>query len=60
MTDTETLYKCLPGQHDDLGMSCAMLVWAAAHPHLPTWVRPIEDARRPRPPRQKFGWKSFV
>jgi hypothetical protein len=32
--DTGMIYKCLPGQHDDLGISCAMLAWAARHPHL--------------------------
>ena len=26
--DTGIVYSCLPGQHDDLGMSCAMLAWA--------------------------------
>ena len=28
------VYSCPPGQHDDLGISCAMLAWAARHPHL--------------------------
>ena len=28
------VYKCPVGHHDDLAMSCAMLVWAAQHPHL--------------------------
>jgi hypothetical protein len=61
MTETETLYRCLPGQHDDLAISCAMLVWAAGHPDLPGWFRPIEDARRPRRPRpNNFGWGAFV
>src|ERR1017187_5589293 len=26
------VYSCPPGQHDDLGISCAMLAWAARHP----------------------------
>jgi hypothetical protein len=61
MRDTGTVYHCLPGQHDDLGMSCAMLAWAAQHPHLQEWVRLIEDARRPRRPRRdQFGWGAFV
>jgi hypothetical protein len=34
LRDTGVVYKCLPGQHDDLGISCAMLAWAARHPHL--------------------------
>jgi hypothetical protein len=44
--DTGTVYKCPPGQHDDLGISCAMLVWAATHPHLSGWVRQAQP--RPR------------
>ena len=41
------VYKCPVGHHDDLAMSCAMLVWAAQHPHLPRWCWPLE--RRPAP-----------
>ena len=32
--ESGTVYTCPPGQHDDLGISCAMLAWAARHPHL--------------------------
>ena len=32
--DSGTVYNCPVGQHDDLGISCAMLAWAARHPHL--------------------------
>ena len=32
MRESGIVYKCLPGQHDDLGISCAMLNWAAHHP----------------------------
>ena len=39
--ENEIIYKCPSGQHDDLGISCAMLAWAATHPHLPTWVREL-------------------
>ena len=50
--DTGTVYTCPPGQHDDLGISCAMLAWAARHPHLESWVRmaapPRPINRRPR------------
>src|SRR5262249_62284784 len=47
------IYKCPPGQHDDLAISCAMLAWAASHPHLQkVWVRAIEDQHRPRRQRQ--------
>ena len=54
MRDTGIIYKCPSGQHDDLGISCAMLAWAALHPHLGVWVRPIEDAHRPRRASPKF------
>lgn len=46
--DTGTVYTCAPGMHDDLGISCAMLVWAARHPHLERWVRELHSAQRPR------------
>jgi hypothetical protein len=39
LRDTGIVYKCLPGQHDDLGISCAMLAWAARHPHLQGWMQ---------------------
>jgi hypothetical protein len=54
------VYTCPAGQHDDLGMSCAMLAWAARHPHLETWMRNLQAALRPRKPRQTFGWGAFV
>lgn len=54
------VYKCPAGQHDDLAISWAMLAWAARHPHLPLWVRPIEDAHRPRVRQQNHGWAPFV
>ncbi len=46
--DSGVVYTCASGQHDDLGISCAMLAWAARHPHLQCWVRSLEMARRPR------------
>jgi hypothetical protein len=53
------IYSCVPGQHDDLGISLAMLVWAARHPHLPFWMRAFESRRR-RSPGPKLsgsaGW----
>jgi hypothetical protein len=54
------IYKCLPGKHDDLAISAAMLNWAIRHPHFLTWARPIDVQHRPRPHRQKYGMKSFV
>jgi Terminase large subunit, T4likevirus-type, N-terminal len=41
------VYKCPSGWHDDLAISCAILVWAALHPHCDTWCRPLQ----PRPQR---------
>jgi hypothetical protein len=58
--DSGMVYNCPVGLHDDLGMSCAMLAWAAQHPHLPAWMRELEAARRPRRPRQTHGWGAFV
>src|SRR5262249_2899800 len=46
MREGGMVYKCLPGQHDDLGISCAMLNWAAHHPHLQTWHGNMLAARR--------------
>jgi hypothetical protein len=54
------VYDCAPGLHDDLGVSCAMLAWAARHPHLQYWFRNLEAARRPRKPRKTFGWGAFT
>jgi len=48
MRESGTIYKCASGHHDDLGISCAMLAWAAGHPHLQDWFRAVEAARRPR------------
>jgi len=56
--ETGVVYQCPEGQHDDLGISCAMLAWAAHHPHLDAWVRSVQRPRRPRP--DQFGWGAFV
>ena len=52
------IYKCVSGHHDDLAISCAILVWAAQHPHLEVWCRPLEPrpvrVRRPAPSAR--GW----
>jgi len=60
MRESGTIYKCASGQHDDLGISCAMLAWAAGHPHREYWFRPVEAARRPRPAPPRYGWGSFT
>jgi hypothetical protein len=54
------VYTCPPGKHDDLGISCAMLAWAARHPHLEAWTRQLQASFRPRKPRQTFGWGAFT
>jgi hypothetical protein len=58
--DSGMVYGCPVGLHDDLGISCAMLAWAARHPHLPYWLRNLETGRRPRKPRQTHGWGAFT
>ena len=40
--DSGRVYTCPPGKHDDLGISCAMLAWAARHLHLETWLRHLK------------------
>lgn len=60
LRDSGTVYKCPPGQHDDLGISCAMLAWAAQHPHLEAWLRPIEDRHRPRRRYKQYSWAAFT
>jgi len=55
--ETGIIYRCLPGRHDDLAISTAMLVWGAQHPHLPYWCRPLEPrVRERRPARSSAGW----
>ena len=53
------VYKCPVGHHDDLAMSCAMLVWAAQHPHLSRWCWPLER-RVHRVKRQAFSAKAWT
>jgi hypothetical protein len=54
------VYQCAPGRHDDLGISFAILAWAAQHPYLEIWMRNIEAARRPRPVRQRVSWGAWT
>ena len=58
LRESGIVYQCPSGQHDDLAISLAMLVWAAAHPHLSYWARALEPRRAPKP--APYGWKSFV
>ena len=56
-----TVYTCPTGQHDDLGISCAMLAWAARHPHLESWMRNLQAGLRPRKPRRDDGgWAAHT
>ena len=59
MRETGIVYSCPAGQHDDLGISCAMLAWAARHPHLGSWVGSAAPRRPPRA-QQTYGWGAFV
>ena len=56
---TGKVYVCPVGQHDDLAITLAMLVWAAQHPHLSFWARALEQ-RPPRKRRESFGWAAFT
>jgi len=58
--ESGTVYSCPAGQHDDLGISCAMLAWAARHRHLETWFRNLHATLRPRKPREKFNWAAVT
>ena len=60
MRESGIVYRCPPGQHDDLGISCAMLTWAARLPHLSGWVQITEAARRPHTPRPKMSWQAWT
>lgn len=57
--DSGMVYGCPVGRHDDLGISCALLAWAARHPHLEAWTRLLEGARMRRKRREtpsSAGW----
>ena len=60
LRESGLVYTCASGQHDDLGMSCTMLVWAARHPHLSAWVSTGLRPRQPHRASQKFGWETFT
>jgi hypothetical protein len=57
--DSGMVYTCPVGSHDDLGMSCAMLAWAARHPHLESWTRRLQAMLRPRTPRPRVNWAAW-
>jgi hypothetical protein len=59
LRDSGIIYKCLPGQHDDLGVSCAMLAWGRTSPHLSSWIGTASAQHRVHP-RQRIGWGAFT
>ena len=61
MPESGMVYTCLPGHYDDLGISCAMLNWAAHHPDLNGWMGDMLAARRPRRrPQPKISWAAWT
>jgi hypothetical protein len=58
--ESGTVYSCPTGQHDDLGISCAMLAWAARHSHLDSWTRRLPTSRPRRPRRDDGGWPAHT
>ena len=60
MRDSGKVYTCLPGQLDDLGISCCMLAWACRHPHWPSWRSAAFADRMPRQQPRQFGWGAFT
>jgi hypothetical protein len=55
LRETGIVYTCPPGQHDDLGISCAMLAWAARHPQMQYWFNTVLAARRPYRPQRPIS-----
>ncbi len=60
MRESGTVYTCPSGQHDDLGISCALLAWAARHPHLREWVRIWQQSRIIRKPSPAVSWLAWT
>ena len=60
MGESGTVYTTLPGKHDDLGISCCMLAWAARHPHLPSWLNYAFAERMPRPAARKISGLAWT
>ena len=54
------IYDCPSGRHDDVAISCAMLVWAALHPHLAYWSRVLQPRTSAvLPQRSLFGLRDY-
>jgi Terminase large subunit, T4likevirus-type, N-terminal len=58
--ETGMIYSCPVGLHDDLGISCAMVCWAAQHPDLQLWTRNLEIARRPPKKRSAPSYLAWT
>jgi hypothetical protein len=57
--ETGRYYKCPPGEHDDLGVSCAMLLHIALHRHVAVWRQHFLEPRpvyKPPPAPGPQGW----
>jgi hypothetical protein len=57
--ETGRFYTCSSGEHDDLGISYAMLVQTALHPHVMEWRRHFLEPRpvyKPSPAPSPQGW----
>jgi hypothetical protein len=60
MRESGIVYSCPDGRHDDLGISCAMLAWAARHPHLSEWIRISQRSRIIRKPKPPVSWAAWT
>lgn len=60
MRESGTVYSTLPGHHDDLGISCCMLAWAARHPHQPSWMTRAFADRMLRPTPGKISGLAWT
>jgi hypothetical protein len=60
LRDTGKVYTCLPGQHDDLAISCCMLAWACRHPHVSYWKTTAFADRMPRPKPRPISWAAWT
>ena len=60
MRESGIAYTCPPGKHDDLGISCAMLAWAARHPDLREWVQISQRSWIIRKRKPAHGWGAFT
>jgi hypothetical protein len=56
----ERIYTCLSGRHDDLGISCAMVAWAARHPHLSYLIGNLERSRIRRKRAPVTSWAAWT